>query len=534
MNRKHLAAACVLFVFSLGSLPAAFGEEKPVALYKGLGSWTHRIATTNPEAQKYFDQGLSLNYGFNRYEALRSFRKAAELDPNALMAYWGMAWAQGPYLNMDGDPTVDLKGACAAVEAGRKVTGAPPREQAYLAAAALWCPEYRPKLYSDAMRALAAAYPDDPDAATLYAESLLVPARWHWYDAKGVPAPGVAEADRALEGVLRRWPQHPGANHYYIHSAESSPSPERAIASAQRLMGIVPAAGHMVHMPGHIWLVLGEWQTAVDVNERAVAVDREYFAQTGVTDGPYTPYYVHNLNFILFARSMQGRRAETVRAAQEMGAAIAPMARMMPEMADSFASVLAPSYARVGAWEEILKSPEPDEKMTASRLTWRYARTLALLSRGDRGGAARERDAFEKLRQGIPATAPWGMNTAAGVSATAAEVLAARLSTEPGEALAHWRSAVENQDRLSYDEPPDWYYPVRESLGAALLLSGKPAEAEIVFREGVNRTPHNGRMLFGLLQSLKAQNKQNDAEWVESEFQSAWAGSDITLRMEDL
>lgn len=247
-----------LWLSILGVAICLYGEtEKPVTLYKGLGTWHHFISTKSPEAQEFFDQGLSLFYSFNRYEALRSFRKASELDPSAAMTFWGMAIAQGPYVNMDGDPSFDQKQACTAVEAGSKLRNAPENERAYLKAAASWCPEYRPDAYIDAARQLAKTYPDDLDAQTLYADSLMIRSRWHWYDANGTPAPGMNEAETVLQDVIRRWPQHPGANHLYIHAVESSPSPERAIASAQRLMGIVPWAGHMVHMPGHIWLVLG-------------------------------------------------------------------------------------------------------------------------------------------------------------------------------------------------------------------------------------------------------------------------------------
>ncbi len=236
----------------------AAAQEKPVVLYQGLGAWRHPIATKSADAQKYFDQGLALLYGFNRYEALRSFRKASELDPAAVMPYWGMAAAQGPYVNMDGDPSFDLKAACAAVDSSRKKSGAAPeRERGYLEAVAAWCPEFRPAEYIRAMKALAEKWPDDLDAQTLYAESLMIPTRWKWYSADGHPAEGMPEAERALESVLRRWPEHPGANHYYIHAVESSPTPERAIPSSQRLMGIVPWAGHLVHMPAHIWLALG-------------------------------------------------------------------------------------------------------------------------------------------------------------------------------------------------------------------------------------------------------------------------------------
>ena len=507
--------------------------EKPVVLYKGLGVWKHPIATRNAEAQKFFDQGLALLYGFNRYESLRSFRRAAELDPQSIMAYWGMAMAQGPYINMDGDPSFDLKGACAAVEKGKTARG-PERERAYLEATATWCPEYRPAAYIDAMRALAGRYPDDVDAATIYAESLMIPVRWRWYAADGSPAAGVAEAERTLEAVIRRWANHPGANHYYIHAVESSPTAERAVPSAYRLMGIVPAAGHMVHMPGHIWLVLGDWETAASLNERAAAADREYFAATGVTSGTYTPYYLHNLDFVRYARSMQGRKADALRAADALAAGAEPMTHSMPEMVETIAPTVLFTYVRFGEWDHVLKTPQPGAGQPLSAAMWRYARAVAMAARGDRAGAAREREAFEAQKATVPAGGLWGQNKTADVLALASEVLAARIAEAPREAVPHWRNAVAMQEALVYDEPPDWYYPLRESLGAALLRAGQAAEAERVLREGVKRSPHNGRMLFALMESLKAQGKTEDADWVRREFDAAWDKADVKLRLEDL
>ncbi len=526
----------VLFCAALGMSQHHGGpaSEKPVALYKGLGTWQRPIDTRKPDAQKFFNQGLVLLYSFNRYEALRSFRKASELDPQAAMAYWGMAMAQGPYINMDGDPSYDLKGACAAVDAGLKLAAPPARERAWLQAAATWCPEYRPPAYVEAMRSLTERYPDDPDALTVYAESLMIPVRWHWYAADGTAASGVAEAERALLEVMRRWPDHPGANHYYIHVVESSHNPERAIPSAQRLMGIVPWAGHIVHMPGHVWLVMGDWEMAAAVNERAADVDREYFEASHVHSGTYAPYYLHNLHFIVYARMMQGRKADGLRAADALAAETAPMEAAMQEMADVFLPVPIFAYVRFGEWDRLLEWPQPHEGMQASVATWRYARTLAHAARGDRAGAARERDAFEKLRLAMPSDTPWVQNKASDVLAIASEVLAARTADAPAAAVPHWRRAVEMQDRLVYDEPPGWYYPVRESLGAALLRAGNAAEAEAVFREGVKRSPRNGRMLFGLLQALKAQSKTEDAAWVAREWETVWAKSDITIRLEDL
>ncbi len=509
-------------------------SENPVVLYKGLGIWHHPIHTSNAEAQQFFDQGLALLYGFNRYEALRSFRKAAEIDSSAAMAYWGMAMAQGPYINMDGDAEFNMPASCEAAASGLKISGVPERERAYLQAVATRCPDYQPQAYVAAMRVLASRWPDDLDALTFYAESLMVPVRWHWYSADGTPAPGMPEAEHALEEVLRRWPDHPGANHLYIHAVESSRTPERAVASAQRLMGLMPAAGHIVHMPGHIWLVLGDWEMAATVNERAVAMDREYISRSQVTSSGYGTYYVHNLHFVAYARWMQGRKSDGLRASAEMAAAMAPMVEAMPEMADVFNAITVFGLVRFRDWDSILQMPSPKDKLPMSQATWRYARTLAFAGRGDRSAATREQSAFGTIRGQVPRAAAWSTNKANNVLAVASAVLAARLAPSPAEAVPHWRQAVDLQDALSYDEPPAWYYPVRESLGAALLLAGKPAEAEAVFREGARRGPRNGRMLFGLMESLRAQGRTEDADFVKREFESAWAKADVKLRIDEL
>ena len=531
---RKIVVFLIPFGVALAQHHEAAAPEKPVVLYRGLGAWHHPITTRNPEAQKFFDQGLALLYGFNRYESLRSFRKASELDPQAAMTYWGMAMSQGPYINMDGDPTYDLKGACAAVAAGRKVTGAPEREKAYLAAAATWCDKNaKPDAYSNAMHALADRYPDDLDALTIYAESLMIPTRWHWYRPDGTPAKGVAEAEHTLEAVLRRWPDHVGANHYYIHAVESSPTPERAIQASLKLMGQVSGMGHLVHMPGHIWLVLGDWETAVDVNTRAVAADHEYFNATNVI-GSYYPYFLHNLDFIRYARSMQGRKADALKAADTEASSADPMMKVMPEMGEQIFPAVLFTHLRFADWDYVMKQPQPSEKMKVSLTAWRLARTLALAARNDRAGAAKERDAFEAVRKTLPADMPWGQNKAVDVFQMASAILSARTAGSPAEAVGQWQRAVSLQDGLTYDEPPAWYYPVRESLGAALVRAGKPDEAEKVFREGVKRSPRNGRMLFGLMESLKSQRKTEAAEQVKREFDANWAKSDIKLRLEDL
>jgi tetratricopeptide (TPR) repeat protein len=509
--------------------------EKPVALYKGLGAWKHPIATRSADAQKYFDQGLALLYGFNRYEALRSFRKASELDPAATMTYWGMAMSQGPYINMDGDPSFDLKGACAAVDAGRKTVGmAPPREAAYLDAVASLCPEFKPDVYVTSAKKLADAYPDDLDAQTLYAESLMIPVRWHWYAADGTPGAGMPEAERILESVLRRWPDHPGANHYYIHAVESSQTPERAIPSAQRLMGAVPWAGHMVHMPAHIWLRTGDYELAATLNERASAVDREYMTATNIVVGTYTPYHVHNMHFVAYARWMQGRRDDAIKAADAVAEAMAPMAEMAPDMTDAF--VAQPIFARVYtlAWDEMLKMKQPSEKVLSSVALWSYGRALAYLARHDQETAAKERAAFETAMAKVPADRGWGFSKAKDILGIASEVLAARTSKTAEEELPHWRKAIEIQDALTYDEPPEWYYLTRESLAAALVRAGHASDGEQAFREALRRSPRNGRVLFGLIESLKAQGKKEGIEELQREFDKAWSRQSIMLTLADL
>ncbi|HSR07940.1 MAG TPA: hypothetical protein VLM42_12370 [Bryobacteraceae bacterium] len=469
------------------ALTPVWAAETPVVLYPGLGAWHHAIATRNADAQKFFDQGLSLLYGFNRYEALRSFRKAAELDAQASMAYWGIAMALGPHVNMDGDGDVDLKAGCEALQTGLRLAGVAAGERVYLEAAAARCPAYDPAKYIAAMKALAARYPDDLDAQTLYAESLMIPIRWKWYAADGTPAAGELEAEHALEGVLRRWPTHAGANHFYIHAVESSKTPERAVPSAQRLMAIVPAAGHLVHMPGHIWLVLGDWETAASVNERAAEVDRRYFTSSNVTTSAYSGYYVHNLHFILYSRLMQGRRAEALRATEELGRGMAPMMTAMPEMASMMQPFAAwPVFAqvRLGEWDAVLKLPRPDEKLAIGVAMWHYARTLALVARGDRAGAVQEQRGFEDARAKVPADSVWGNNRAPDVLAMAGEILTARVADSPALAVPHWERAVAMQDGLVYDEPPAWYYPVRESLGAALLRAARAGMRRRYFARG--------------------------------------------------
>ena len=511
------------------------GGQKPPALISGLGSHTHPISTQDPDAQKFFDQGLTLLFAFNRYEALRSFRRAAELDPGAVMPHWGIAMVFGPHVNMDLDGDVDMAKSCEAVKAAQALfQKASERERAYIEAASARCPEYRPEAYQKAMRDLARRYPDDLDAAAFFAESLMIPARWKWWKPDGTPAPGVEEAISVLESVMRRDPDHPGANHFYIHAVEMSPSPERAIPSAQRLMSVVPSAGHLIHMPGHIWLLLGQYELAADLNVRAAELDQQYAETTGITGTYYAGSYLHNVHFVAYNRCMEGRMADSLAAAQRLADAVSPMDPQMPMMADAFE--LWPMFAllRFGRWDQVLQIKLPDPHLPASKAMWHFGRGTALAATGKRQEAHKERDAFEAARREIPRNWQWTLNDATRVLDVASSVLDARLAENDSAALALWEKAAQAQDALSYDEPPSWYYPVRESLGGALLRAGRAREAEAAFREGLRRNPRDGRLLFGLMLSLRAQGKAEAAAMVRSEFEEAWKKADVTLSVGDL
>jgi tetratricopeptide (TPR) repeat protein len=435
---------------------------------------------------------------------------------------------------MDGDPSFNLKQSCAAVNQGLALKNITATERTWLEAAATRCPDFAdPSRYIRAMHDLAAKYPDDLDAQTLYADALMVPVRWRWYTPDGKPAAGVTEAEHLLEAVMRRYPNHAGANHLYIHAVESSLTPERAVASAQRLMGIVPSEGHMVHMPGHIWLVLGDFENAVSVNERAVLADQKYLSESGV-NGSYYMYYLHNINFILYGRAMQGRLAATKAAEKQMAEAVAPMTKTMPEMAGVFDATIKMAQLRMYQWDDLLGLPHPQSKDPLLITWWRYSRAMAMAGKGRFEDARRERDDFESSRKALDPKSPWGQNTTGDVMLLASAVLEARMQNSAAAAVPLWKRAVSVQDGLTYDEPPAWYYPIRESLGAALLLAGDPAAAEAVFHEGLRRGPNNGRMLFGLLESLQTQHNTQAASEVKKEFQRAWSGSDITLRLADL
>lgn len=551
----------VLFVaFALTLLPGtamaqhthnSAAEAKPASLIAGLGEVHHPVSTASTEAQRFFNQGLALVYGFNHDEAVRSFKRAADLDPQLAMAYWGIALALGPNINMPVDSEHE-QGACEAMKKARSLAPkASEAERAYIEALAT---RYSndPKVnlskldvdYKNAMAALAKRYPDDLDAATLYAESIMDLHPWQFWGTDGKPAEGTEEMVAVLESVLRRNPDHLGANHYYIHAVEASPHPEWALPSAQRLKVLAPAAGHLVHMPAHIDIRTGNYEAASRSNAYAAEADRQYFKTTGESGMYPMMYYSHNLHFLAVANSMQGRYQDAKRAADQLDAHLGaylqeggPMIDAVLPMLDAFMPTPTLMMVRFRKWDDVLKTPAPDKRLVFTTALWHFARGMAYASGGQLDSAENERAAVGAIVKAFPADKMFGFNTASSVFGIVENLMDAKVAmarNSKPSAIAFLRKAVAIQDSLNYDEPEDWYSPVRESLGSVLMLNGEYVEAEKVFRTELEKHIRNGRALFGLVESLKAQGKKLAAEFVEREYDVAWKNADVKLRIEDL
>jgi tetratricopeptide (TPR) repeat protein len=539
-----LMLACALPSVADEHAPAT--RQKPAVLLEGLGSHHHPVSTTNKDAQRFFDQGLTLLYAFNHDEAARSFERASDLDPKLAMAWWGIALAQGPNYNL---PAVDAEQAKAAYGALQKALrlaeSAPEPERAYIQALA---ERYSPdpqadgkKLlaaYAQAMRKLAERYPDDLDAVTLYAESAMNLRPWKLWRPDGTPEEGTEEIVASLESVLRRNPDHPGANHYYIHAIEASRHPERALPSAARLPGLVPTAGHLIHMPSHIYSRVGDYEAAARANERAIEADRAYLKSSGAKGIYPLMYFSHNIHFLAIARATQGRFADAKQSADDLVAHVGPHVKDMP-MLEVFLPTPTLILVRFHRWQDILALPAPDRQLQITTALWHFARGMASAAQGELADAEREQKAFLAAREAVPADAMYGQwNHARSVLEVAEGVLGARLAVarqDRKSAIELLKKAVKAEDALNYGEPPDWFLPVRETLGGVLLQDGNAAEAEAVFRTDLERNRRSGRSLFGLAASLKAQKKDYAAQMVELEFQQAWKNADPQgLRVEDL
>jgi len=521
--------------------PAAAPAGGAPVLFDNLGDYHRTITTTSRQAQAYFDQGLRLVYGFNHHEAQAAFREAARLDPTCAMCVWGSALTYGSNYNSPTDAERE-RGAWAAVSRARTLAatrGTEPERAliAALAARHAVAPTADraalDRAYADAMRDVTRRFPADLDAATLFADALMNLRPWSLWTPEGTPQPGTEEIVATLERVLAADPRHPGANHLYIHAVEASPDPRRAEAAADRLLALMPGAGHMVHMPSHIYYRIGRYADAGSVNVAAVAADRAYFAKSQPSPIYRGMYYPHNLDFVWHAASMEGRSAECVRAAREFASEVPAAAVLeMPDMETAPAAPLL-ALARFGRWDEVLAQPAPPAKMLYVTAAWRYARGLAFSATSRRAEAARELAELQVVLASVPADRTVaGFFKMADMVRLASETLAGEMAARGGDveaAVKHLALAVRLQDEHWFTEPPPWHYPVRQSLGAALLQAGRAAEAEAVYREDLRRNPENGWSLFGLAQSLRAQAKTADAGAVDARFSRAWARADVRL-----
>jgi len=510
---------------------------------QNLGSHTFKVTTKSVRAQQFINQGVNLAYGFNHAEAGRAFAEAARLDPSCAMAYWGQALVLGPNINAAMAPDDEPKAFELVKKAIAAKTRATPRERAYIEALSARYTgkaddrQQADRAYAEKMRALQRTLPGDLDAATLFAESLMDLRPWNYWTRDGLPNDGTQEAIAALQRVLAANPKHPGALHYWIHLWEPTKTPERAEKEADRLLPLMPGAGHIIHMPAHIYLRVGRYVDAVKANQTAVAADEAYIAQCRAQGMYPLGYYPHNIHFIWMGATMSGQSALAIASARKVAAAVPAAALKDTPPLQGF--LVVPYYAlvRFSKWDEILAEPAPAYDTIFTRGLWHYARGRAFTGKGRLEDAEKELAALEAIVKdpalpSLPASA--SLNTPDAILRIAPEVLAGNIAgrrKDFDKALLHLERAVRLEDALIYTEPADWPSPVRQDLGAALLDAGRAVESEAVYWDDLKRNAENGWSLFGVLQALTAQGKKDDAARVQQRFEKAWSSADVKLEM---
>jgi tetratricopeptide (TPR) repeat protein len=524
---------------SLASAGTASPPRAAVAL-DGLGSHRRTVTNASPEAQRWFDQGLNVVYAFNHDEAIRAFTQAAALSPGCAMAWWGIAYANGPHIN---NPQLDAEHAAAAWSALQRAqavaSDAGPVEQALIGALAKRYGDPPPAdraaldaAYAEAMRNVQATFPQDPDVAALAAEAQMDVHPWDYWDPAGNPRPWTAEIVRIIEAGLAVGPRHPMLNHLYIHAVEASAHPERATRAADVLLELQPGLGHMVHMPSHIYVRTGRWADAIDSNQRAVAADDAYRKKVP-RQGFYSIYMAHNHHMLAYAAMMAGRSALALQAANALVAGIPPEFRAaMSTVVDLYYAMPLEVLMRFGRWEEILAAPDFGDDLPGSRALRHVARAVAFAAQGDVVRARDEQQRFEEARAKVSKDAKYGNNPVSAVLQVAHHLVAGELLYRQGKiekGLAELRFATAAEDALRYDEPPDWIHPSRHALGAALAQAGRHAEAERVFREDLRRVPGNGWALYGLTSVLARQRKNAEARRFQTQFQRVWKDADVQI-----
>lgn len=506
-----------------------------------FGTHHFEISGATPEVQQAFDQGLRFTYAFNYEAAEKEFYRAARLQPECAMAWWGIAFVNGPHINFPLVPVPRAERAFQAITTATKFAAhAAPRERALIRALSLRysanpLAERAPLdlAYAQAMREVWHENRDDADIGNLFAQSMMDLRPWDLWTLNGTPQPGTEEILATLEAVLQINPDHPGANHQYIHAIEASPHPEKGVPAADRLRTLVPGAGHLAHMPAHIYARVGRWQDASAANERAIAADSIY-RRDNPRPGFYAVYMAHNHHFLAFSAMMRGQQALALRSAREL-------VEQMPDefldaygpVADGFTIFVSEVLMRFGKWQEILDQPRPRRQLPFAMAMWHFTRASAYVALNRITEARDEQKRLDAAIRKVPEDAFFGNNPARPLLAIAHQVLAGEMAAQQNdfpEAIKHLRNAIMVEDSLRYDEPPDWIQPVRHSLGIVLLRARQYAEAELVYREDLKRWPANGWSLFGLSRALELQGRKAESVEVARQFTEAWKDSDISIR----
>ena len=534
-----------LFLLVLSS-PVFAQQAKEAAIWLDngfIGGVDHKVTTRSADAQKYFNQGLGCIYGFNHEAAINSFKEAIKLDPDMAMAYWGISFALGSNYNATADANALTEAYSYLQKAQAAATKVSPAEQDYIAALAQ---RYSadPKsdqsklaiAWSKAMGQLSKKYPDDMDAATLYAESMMNLHPWQLWSTDGKPNEGTLEIIAVLESVLKRDPNHIGANHYYIHAVEASPFPERGLASAYRLGALAPSSGHLVHMPSHIYLRTGDFAAGAKSNELAIAADQNYLKRSGSTGLYGLMYYNHNIHMLAASDIGRGNYADAIKNARLLATNVAPNLKAMP-MLEMFLPYELVTFVRFNKTDEIMKYPQPVPDAKVTNAWWRFARGLAFVETGKPTDAEKELAALREIMKATPFDAPIGNSLSQNVYKAADLMLAGEIAGAKGDmptAIDSLRKAVDAADLVNYNEPPDFDIPVREWLGRALLRAGKFADAEAVYRSELEKHPQSGRALFGLAEALDKQGKKTSADIVRQQYQEVWKEADTKLNVAEL
>jgi hypothetical protein len=551
MASRALAVLFLALLVGLGSCLPMVPEPAPEAaapapeahrprLLSGVGSHRHPISTRSAEAQRYFDQGLVLTLGFNHYGAIDAFREAVRLDPECAMCFWGIAYAYGPNINAPMGPEGATAAWAALQEAKSRLDHASPVEREYIEAlSARYAPDPQPEsraaldaAYAEAMRGLHQRHPEDLDAATLFAEALMDLQPWNYWTDEGAPRDGTLEAAATLEAVLEKDPWHPGANHFLIHVFEEF-QPERAEAAADRLVSIAPDAGHLVHMPAHIYWRVGRYQDAWRVNDLAVASDTAYLAWCRPIPFYAALYYNHNVHFLWAAAMAQGQSDAALTNARKLVGGFPPDQIASFPFLEDFLAVPIATLLRFGRFDAVLAEPAPAPELRYATAFRHYARGVAYARLGRVAEAEAEQAAFAAIAADpVWAQTVWVEGPLALRFEVAGHHLAGSIAAARGErdaAVRELEAAVEAQDRVNYTEPPAFYFPTRQALGAELLEAGRPADAEAVYRKDLAQYPKNGWSLFGLSQALRAQKKPAETRWAEQGFARAWERADVKL-----